>query len=120
MEVNLPELNRRLDVPRVRTRSGRTSRARSHGRGSPRVHRRFRRNLFRLAAVAVAATMIAVVMVSAYVAQMSNNLPSIKGLNAAAFHGDTLIYDRNGVLLADVGNGGDHRQYVKFDQISPL
>lgn len=84
------------------------------------MRHRFRRNLLRLAAVGVAAAMIAVVIVSAYVAQMSNGLPDIKGLNAAAFHGDTLIYDRNGVLLADVGNGGDHRQYVKFDQISPL
>jgi membrane peptidoglycan carboxypeptidase len=120
MEVNLPELNRRQDTPRIRTRSGRTPRARSQAPGSPRVRQRARRRLLRLAGVLAAGALVVVLAATAYVGSMASSLPSINGLNAASFHGDTLVYDRNGVLLADIGNGGDHRQYVKLDQVSPL
>jgi membrane peptidoglycan carboxypeptidase len=50
------------------------------------------------------------------------SLPSVQNQDAAAFRGDTLIYDRaskDGQLLADVGHNGDHRQDVTLDQVSP-
>ncbi|HSS60536.1 MAG TPA: transglycosylase domain-containing protein, partial [Candidatus Limnocylindrales bacterium] len=50
-----------------------------------------------------------------------DSLPSIQGLDSAAFAGDTLITDNTGkVVLADVGNQGDHRLAVKLRDISPV
>jgi membrane peptidoglycan carboxypeptidase len=54
-----------------------------------------------------------------YAEQYLRGLPSVKGLDAATLTGDTFITDRNGLLLADVGNNGNHRQYLTLDKISP-
>ncbi len=68
---------------------------------------------------------IAVVLVvgfaaDAYAQSFFDSLPSIQGLDSAAFAGDTLITDRKGVVLADVGNHGDHRLAVKLKDINPV
>ena len=54
-----------------------------------------------------------------YAEQYLSGLPSVKGLDAATFAGDTFITDRSGQLLADVGNNGNHRQYLTIDKIAP-
>jgi membrane peptidoglycan carboxypeptidase len=57
----------------------------------------------------------------AYAQSFFDSLPSIQGLDSAAFAGDTVIYDSTGkVLLADVGNHGDHRLAVKLKDINPV
>ena len=56
----------------------------------------------------------------AYAQSFFDTLPSIQGLDSAAFAGDTIITDRNGVLLADVGNHGDHRLAVKLKDVAPV
>jgi len=56
----------------------------------------------------------------AYAQSFFDSLPSIQGLDSAAFAGDTIITDRNGVLLADVGNHGDHRLAVKLKDVAPV
>jgi len=63
--------------------------------------------------------MLAVLLVigfaaDAYAQSFFDSLPSIQGLDSAAFAGDTTIYSSDGVLLADVGNHGDHRLAVKL------
>ena len=56
----------------------------------------------------------------AYAQSFFDSLPSIQGLDSAAFAGDTLITDRNGVQLADVGNHGDHRLAVRLKDVNPV
>ncbi len=57
----------------------------------------------------------------AYAQSFFDSLPSIQGLDSAAFAGDTLITDSTGkVMLADVGNHGDHRLAVKLKDVSPV
>jgi membrane peptidoglycan carboxypeptidase len=57
----------------------------------------------------------------AYAQSFFDSLPSIQGLDSAAFAGDTLITDNTGkVVLADVGNQGDHRLAVKLKDVSPV
>jgi membrane peptidoglycan carboxypeptidase len=56
----------------------------------------------------------------AYAQSFFDSLPSIQGLDSAAFAGDTLITDYRGVPLADVGNHGDHRLAVSFADINPV
>ncbi|MHB8572569.1 MAG: transglycosylase domain-containing protein [Candidatus Dormibacteria bacterium] len=52
--------------------------------------------------------------------QSLGGLPSIDNLSAASLlQQDTLIYDRNGKLLADLGSQGDHRVIVPLNRISP-
>src|SRR5437660_3602682 len=124
MEVNLPELNRRLKAPTIRTRSGRSSRARFHGPWSPRTRHRGRTRLLQFAGVCMAGVMISAIGVGVYANSLIAGLPTIQAYakEAATLHGDTLVYDRNGKLLADigVGAGSDHRQDVTLDQVSPL
>jgi membrane peptidoglycan carboxypeptidase len=72
------------------------------------------------------AFLIAVVFViglagDAYAQQFFESLPSIQGLDSAAFAGDTVITDSTGkVVLADVGNQGDHRLAVRLHDVSPV
>src|SRR5207237_1302232 len=122
MEVNLPELNRRPKAPRIRTESGRTPRARVHGPGAPRNRHRGRSRLLRFAGVCLAGFLVLAVGGTAYATSLMATLPPINGLDAATLPGggDTLVYDRNGRLLADEGNAGNHRQYVRLDQVSPV
>ncbi|HKW58330.1 MAG TPA: transglycosylase domain-containing protein [Candidatus Dormibacteraeota bacterium] len=57
----------------------------------------------------------------AYAQSFFDSLPSIQGLDSAAFAGDTVIYDNTDKnLLADVGNHGDHRLAVKLKDINPV
>src|SRR5207302_279278 len=57
----------------------------------------------------------------AYAQSFFASLPSIQGLDSATFAGDTLITDSTGkVVLADVGNHGDHRLAVKLKDVSPV
>jgi membrane peptidoglycan carboxypeptidase len=57
----------------------------------------------------------------AYAQSFFDGLPSIQGLDSAAFAGDTVIYDSTGkVILADVGNHGDHRLAVRLKDVSPV
>ena len=57
----------------------------------------------------------------AYAQSFFDSLPSIQGLDSAAFAGDTLITDSSGkTVLADVGNHGDHRLAVKLKDVSPV
>jgi len=120
MEVNLPELNQRQKAPRIRTSSGRTPRARLHAPGAPRNRHRGRTRLLRFAGVCLGGFLVLAVGGTAYATSLMATLPTITGKDAALFTGDTLIYDRNGKLLADEGNGSDHRQYVTLDQVSPV
>ncbi len=53
-------------------------------------------------------------------AQEVSGLPQVGGLSAQALNQDTLIYDRHGALLADIGASGDHRIVVPLSYISPL
>jgi len=54
----------------------------------------------------------------AYAQSFFDSLPSIQGLDSSGFAGDTLITDKRGVVLADVGNHGDHRLAVRLKDIS--
>jgi membrane peptidoglycan carboxypeptidase len=57
----------------------------------------------------------------AYAQSFFDSLPSIQGLDSAAFAGDTLITDNTGkIVLADVGNQGDHRLAVKLKDVNPV
>jgi membrane peptidoglycan carboxypeptidase len=58
--------------------------------------------------------------VDAFAQSFFDGLPSIQGLDSAAFAGDTLITDRTGKLLADVGNHGDHRLAVRLKDVAPI
>jgi membrane peptidoglycan carboxypeptidase len=102
---------------RLRTSSGRETRARFHGpgnRGRARRHRRLPR---------LAIALLVLVLVGAFgafkVQSFLNSLPSIDGLNAANFAGDTRIYDRGTTLLADLGAEGSHRVNVTLEDVSP-
>jgi len=69
---------------------------------------------------AIAVLLVIGVAADAYAQSFFDSLPSIHGLDSAAFAGDTIITDRNGVLLADVGNHGDHRLAVKLKDVAPV
>lgn len=57
----------------------------------------------------------------AYAQTFFDSLPSIQGLDSAAFAGDTVVTDSTGtVVLADIGNHGDHRLAVKLKDVSPV
>ena len=59
--------------------------------------------------------------VDAYAQSFFESLPSIQGLDSAGFAGDSLITDSTGkVILADVGNHGDHRLAVKLKDVAPV
>ncbi|TMB69781.1 MAG: PBP1A family penicillin-binding protein [Chloroflexi bacterium] len=57
--------------------------------------------------------------VPALAAQTVGDLPAVTGLSSSALPQDTLIYDRHGNLLADIGDQGDHRIVVPLSYISP-
>jgi membrane peptidoglycan carboxypeptidase len=74
----------------------------------------------------VLGALIAVFAVGANVYAVSfwDNLPSVRNLDATQFQGDTLILDRNGQQIADVGiqgaaEQGNRRVTVGLAQISP-
>jgi len=58
--------------------------------------------------------------IPAMAAQTVGQLPTVQGLSASGLDQDTLIFDRHGALLADIGAYGDHRIVVPLSYISPL
>jgi membrane peptidoglycan carboxypeptidase len=109
------------NVPaRVRTRGGHSPRARIHATWSP-IGQRLRRNtVLRGLGVLLGLMLVVGLAADAYAQSFFDSLPSIQGLDSAAFAGDTVITDSKGVLLADVGNHGDHRLAVKLKDVSPV
>ena len=57
--------------------------------------------------------------IPAVTAQAVGPLPAVSGLSSSSLQQDTLIYDRHGNLLADIGKEGDHRIVVPLNYISP-
>src|SRR5712691_2797288 len=109
------------NVPqKIKTKGGHRPRARVHAGWSPIGQRLRRVALMRGLGVFVAVALVAGFAVDAYAQSFFDGLPSIQGLDSAAFAGDTLITDRKGAILADVGNHGDHRLAVKLKDISPV
>ena len=69
---------------------------------------------------AIAVLLVIGVAADAYAQSFFDSLPSIQGLDSAAFAGDTIIYDSTGkTVLADVGNHGDNRLAVKLKDVAP-
>jgi membrane peptidoglycan carboxypeptidase len=109
--MNLARMTGRLDRP---SRTSTLARDRA-----PRTRRRPRIDLAPfLAALAILVT-VSSVGGGMYVASFMRSLPPVTGLDATLLKGDTLIYDRNGVELADVGRQGNHLRTVPLSQISP-
>jgi membrane peptidoglycan carboxypeptidase len=109
------------NVPaKILTKGGHRPRARIHAAWSP-IGQRLRRNAMLRGLGAVLAVLLVIGFAAdAYAQSFFDSLPSIQGLDSAAFAGDTIITDRNGVLLADVGNHGDHRLAVKLKDVAPV
>jgi membrane peptidoglycan carboxypeptidase len=57
--------------------------------------------------------------IPAITAQAVGPLPSVNNFSTTNLQQDTLIYDRHGALLADIGKAGDHRIVVPLNYISP-
>jgi membrane peptidoglycan carboxypeptidase len=109
------------NVPqKIKTKGGHRPRARVHAGWSPIGQRLRRVALVRGLGVVLAVLLVVGFAVDAYAQSFFDSLPTIQGLDSAAFAGDTLVTDRNGILLADVGNHGDHRLAVKLKNISPV
>src|SRR5256885_9795291 len=113
MARNVPE--------RIKTKGGHSPRARIHGAWSPIGQKMRRTTLLRGLGAAGAVMLVIGVAADAYAQSFFDSLPSIQGLDSAAFAGDTIIYDSTGkVVLADVGNHGDHRLAVKLKDVAPI
>src|SRR6266566_1046360 len=112
MARNVPE--------KIKTKGGHKPRARIHASWSP-IGQKMRRTATMRGLGAVLAVLLVIGFAAdAYAQSFFDSLPSIHGLDSAAFAGDTIITDRNGVLLADVGNHGDHRLAVKLKDVAPV
>src|SRR6202165_4751441 len=112
MSRNVPE--------KILTKGGPRPRARIHAAWSPIGQKLRRTAMFRGLGVVLAVVLVIGLAADAYAQSFFDSLPSIQGLDSAGFAGDTIITDRNGVLLADVGNHGDHRLAVKLKNVSPV
>ncbi len=112
MSRNVPE--------KILTKGGHRPRARIHAGWSPIGQKLRRTAMFRGLGVVLAVLLVIGFAADAYAQSFFDSLPSIQGLDSAAFAGDTIITDRNGVLLADVGNHGDHRLAVKLKDVAPV
>ncbi|TMD92704.1 MAG: hypothetical protein E6I73_01735 [Chloroflexi bacterium] len=109
------------NVPRkIKTKGGHRPRARVHAAWSPIGQRIRRTTLLRGLGVFVAIFLVVGFAVDAYAQTFFDSLPSIQGLDSSAFAGDTLVTDRSGTILADVGNHGDHRLAVKLKGVAPV
>src|SRR5213592_3735910 len=112
MGRNVPE--------KIKTKGGHQPRARIHAGWSPIGQHHRRVALLRGLGVLLAVVLVLGFAVDAYAQSFFDSLPSIRGLDSAAFAGDTLISDRNGKELADVGyHTGDHRLAVRLKDVNP-
>src|SRR5689334_20840628 len=112
MARNVPE--------RVRTKGGHNPRARIHAAWSPIGQKMRRTALLRGLGAVLALLLVIGLGADAYAQSFFDSLPSIQGLDSAAFAGDTQITDSTGkIVLADVGNHGDHRLAVKLKDVAP-
>ena len=111
MSRNVPE--------KIKTRGGHQPRARIHAGWSPIGQHHRRVALLRGLGVLLAVVLVLGFAVDAYAQSFFDSLPSIRGLDSASFAGDTVITDRNGIQLADVGNHGDHRLAVRLKGVAP-
>src|SRR5205085_2530538 len=112
MSRNVPE--------KIKAKGGHQPRARIHAGWSPIGQHHRRVALLRGLGVFVAVVLVLGFAVDAYAQSFFHSLPSIRGLDTAAFAGDTLITDRNGNKLADIGyHTGDHRLAVRLKDVSP-
>jgi membrane peptidoglycan carboxypeptidase len=109
------------DIPEtIKTKGGHRPRARIHADWSP-IGQRLRRNsTFRVIGVVLALLLVVGLAADAYAQSFFDSLPSIQGLDSAVFSGDTIITDRKGVILAKVGEQGNHRIAVKLKDINPI
>jgi membrane peptidoglycan carboxypeptidase len=105
---------------KIKTKGGHRPRARIHASWSPIGQKHRRATLLRGLGVFVGVVLVFGFAADAYAQTFFDSLPSIQGLDSASFAGDTIITDRNGVLLADVGNHGDHRLSVKLKDVAPV
>src|SRR5436309_2797320 len=113
MARNVPE--------RIKTKGGHSPRARIHAAWSPIGQKMRRTALLRGLGGALAVMLVIGLAADAYAQSFFVILPSIQGLDSASFAGDTLITDSTGkVILADVGNHGDHRLAVKLKDVAPV
>src|SRR5213594_1902446 len=110
------------DAPeRIKTKEGHRPRARVHATWSPIGQRSRREAAFRGLGVVLGVVFVIGFAVDAFAQAFFDSLPSIQGLDSAAFAGDTVITDSTGkVQLADVGNHGDHRLAVKLKDVAPV
>src|SRR5213595_1358633 len=113
MARNVPE--------RIKTKGGHSPRARIHAAWSPIGQKIRRTTMLRGLGAVLAVLLVIGLAADAYAQSFFDSLPSIQGLDSAAFAGDTLITDSTGKkVLADVGNHGDHRLAVKLKDVSPV
>src|SRR5436305_15048115 len=97
MGRNVPE--------KIKTKGGHQPRARIHAGWSPIGQHHRRVVLLRGLGVFIAIVLVLAFAVQAYAQSFFDSLPTIRGLDSAAFAGDTVATDRSGtVILADVGN----------------
>ena len=109
------------DIPEtIKTKGGHRPRARIHAEWSP-IGQRLRRNAtLRILGGLLALVLVVGLAADAYAQSFFDSLPSIQGLDSAVFSGDTVITDRKGIILADVGDQGNHRLAVKLKDINPI
>src|SRR5256885_4940828 len=112
MARNVPE--------RIKTKGGHSPRARIHAAWSPIGQKMRRTAMLRGLGAVLAVLLVIGLAADAYAQTFFDSLPSIQGLDSSAFAGDTLITDRHGAVLADVGNHGDHRLAVKLKGVAPV
>jgi membrane peptidoglycan carboxypeptidase len=113
MSRNVPE--------KIKTKAGHRPRARIHAGWSPIGQKMRRTALLRGLGVVVAVLLVVGFAADAYAQSFFESLPTIQGLDSAAFAGDTLITDSTGqVILADYGNHGDHRLAVRLKDVAPI
>ncbi len=112
MAQNVPE--------KIKTKGGHRPRARIHAAWSPIGQKMRRAALMRGLGAVLAVLLVIGFAADAYAQSFFDSLPSIQGLDSAAFAGDTVITSSDGTLLADVGNHGDHRLAVKLQSIAPV
>src|SRR6059058_5453903 len=106
--------------PRIyRTRGGHAPRARVHASWSPIGQRQRRQTTVRVVGVLVGLVLLAGLAAAASFNAFLQTLPSIHGLDASTLAGDTVIADRSGAVLADVGEHGNHRLVVRLKDVSP-